>query len=257
MQSAKYQERRDDCFSNQLKMEPEIELREGKISTEELANWFGVKKKTFQNSKVKKLEELKIFADFKEVEKGYYYISKVKIPIYCKKGSRAYNIVKRNFFNAWHKSGYDTASRVGSQIYSGNTELKKTIQESTAKAYTARVRSEFYGKVWDQNDRGSKGTCKFAYVKENNWNEAILLTEEQNKKINEIRKTIYTNEQESFLYDALLHHEITQEEYDEGLQSWNTKEARAERYFTFLDQVSEMLGFPPDKVTLLINDSLQ
>ncbi len=62
--------------------------------------------------KKKKLEELKIFADFKEI-RGGVEITNIKIPVYAKKGSKAYNIIKENFIKTWHKSSYDTASRIG------------------------------------------------------------------------------------------------------------------------------------------------
>ena len=99
-----------------------MELKLGKMSRLELSQWFGVKPNTYDHSKKKKLEELKIFADFEETYGGVN-ITKIKIPIYAKKGSRAYNIIKNAFSDAWHKSGYDTAARVGSQIWKESLEL--------------------------------------------------------------------------------------------------------------------------------------
>ena len=46
-----------------------MELKIGTMTNIELAEWFGISLSTFKNGKKKKLEELKLFADFCE-EKG-------------------------------------------------------------------------------------------------------------------------------------------------------------------------------------------
>ena len=42
----------------------EIELKLGKMTRAELAEWFGIKPRSYDNAKAKTLEELKLFADF-------------------------------------------------------------------------------------------------------------------------------------------------------------------------------------------------
>ncbi len=226
----------------------EIQLKLGKMTREELAKWFNVKPQTYTQSKKKKLEELKIFADFKEVYGGVE-ITNIKIPIYAKRGSRAYNIIKENFAKTWHKSGYDTAARVGSQIWKENKDLQNMVSEKTAKAYTSRVRTEFYGRVY-KKEQGIFGWCKYAYVVSNEWKEAILLTDEQSNQVAELIHRVYTNEQEPYIYEAYKEGSITEAEYEEFQEDWKRKSE--ERYFIFIEELEEMLGFRPTKVTRII-----
>lgn len=214
----------------------------------ELANWFNITFSTYTHNRKKKLEELKIFADFEEIYGGVNIIN-IKIPIYAKKGSRAYNIIKENFSNAWHKSGYDTAARVGSQIWRENPKLQDMINESTAKAYTSRVRTEFYGRV-HKKENGSLGWCKYAYVVSNEWEEAILLTDEQSALVSELIHKIYTNEQEPYVYEAFCSGQITEAEYNEFQKDW--KDKAGDRYFQFIEALYELLGFYPTKVTKIM-----
>ena len=60
---------------------PQMELKLGKMSTKELAEWFGISYGAFRNSKEKKLEELKGFASFEEVYGGVN-ITQIINPIY-------------------------------------------------------------------------------------------------------------------------------------------------------------------------------
>lgn len=227
-----------------------MELKLGKMSRLELSQWFGVKPNTYDHSKKKKLEELKIFADFEEVYGGVNII-KIKIPIYAKKGSRAYNIIKNAFSDAWHKSGYDTAARVGTQIWRENLELQNMITETTAKSYAARVRTEFYGRVY-KKEIGLLGWCKYAYVVENKWEEAVLLNDEQNKQVTDLIRKIYTNEQEPLVYEAYQEGSITEKDYEEFQKDWKNK--AGERYNIFIKELSDLLGFYPTKVTKIINN---
>ena len=157
-----------------------MELIEKIYSSKELAEWFGISPKTFSNKRKKYLNNLKYFADFEDLggQKGIL-IKQVLNPIYSKKGSIAYQIIKDNFHKAWHSSGYDTAARVGSQIWKENEELQQLISEATAKQYVLKARTEFYGKVYDRDSYGELGICKPVYIARNSWDEAILLTDEQ------------------------------------------------------------------------------
>lgn len=230
-----------------------MELIEKIYSSKELAEWFGISPKTFSNKRKKYLNNLKYFADFEDLggQKGIL-IKQVLNPIYSKKGSRAYQIIKDNFHKAWHSSGYDTAARVGSQIWKENEELQQLISEATAKQYVLKARTEFYGKVYDRDSYGELGICKPVYIARNSWDEAILLTDEQIATINKIRREIYDDEQAPMLDEALIHHEISEEEYEKILKDYNSKEKRAERYYSFINRVADELGIMPDKVTLII-----
>lgn len=230
------------------------ELKIGKVTSKELASWFGLTYGSYRNKKKTCIKELKDFASFKEVHGGVV-IEEIYIPVYEKiSKSRAYQIIKENFHNAWHSSGYDTAARVGSQIWRENKELQELIKESTAKHYASKVRSEFYGRVYKQ-EKGSIGYCKYDFVKRNGWEEAELLTEEQYAAIKELKKEIYVNEQEPYLYESLIKGEITESQYQEAINDWNSEENRAERYNRFTEGLLKITeGIPPNKVTKIIQE---
>lgn len=124
------------------------------------------------------------------------------------------------------------------------------ISLQTAKAYTSRVRSEFYGRVY-KKEMGTLGWCKYAYVVINQWDEAVLLNEEQNQKVNELIHRIYSNEQEPLMYEAYKEGGITKEEYEEFQEDW--KNSAEDRYFIFITGLEKILGFCPTKVTRIIN----
>ena len=124
------------------------------------------------------------------------------------------------------------------------------ITETTAKSYAARVRTEFYGRVY-KKEMGLLGWCKYAYVVENKWEEAVLLNDEQNKQVTDLIRKIYTNEQEPLVYEAYQEGSITEKDYEEFQKDWKNK--AGERYNIFIKELSNLLGFYPTKVTKIIN----
>lgn len=220
------------------------------MSNQELAEWFGIKISTLRNCRQKKLKELQEYADF-TVNSQNIIINKIYDYEYVKKESRAYKIIKENFHKAWHKSGYDTAARVATQIYNSNEELRSLITIETAKNYVLKARKEFYGRVVIE-ERGTRGTCKYEYIKQNQWEEALLLTEEEKAKVKEIIKNIYYNEQEPLIYQSLKQKEISEDDYAAAMKEWNSPENRQKRFERFVKEVSDVLGYFPDKVTQLL-----
>ena len=97
------------------------ELKEGKITLKELAEWFGVSYDWFCHSKEKKMQQLKVFADYhlepcgKTGKKFNIIIDKVLCPEY----SSAYEEVRKLKPKYWdtHGTGVDTAARVGNEMW--------------------------------------------------------------------------------------------------------------------------------------------
>lgn len=229
------------------------QLKTGKILFKDLANWFGIKLNTLEHTKEKRLKELETFATF-ELCRGGVEIKEVKIPVYAKQGSKAMQIIRKEFFNFWHKSGLDTAARVGTDMWKNIKELSELISEKTCKAYVAKIRAEFFGKVYLPNDHGTLGRCEYTYVVANRWSEAEKLNEIQIQQINQIKKEIYVNEKEPLLYEALKCGEITEEQYDAAIAEWNSKDNRQDRYERFIEKIVDTLGFSPQKVTQIIKE---
>lgn len=67
---------------------------------------------------------------------------------------------------------------------------------------------------------------KLVYATHNDKDKTVLLTDEQINIIDEIRRKVYDNEQRPLLDEALLEGEITEEEYNEALKEWESKENR-------------------------------
>ena len=79
-----------------------MKLKIGKMTNQELADWFEIKLKTFKNTKRKRLEELKEYADFYE-EKGKVYITHIYEDTYSRK--KVYPRVKELMPVLWNKEG--------------------------------------------------------------------------------------------------------------------------------------------------------
>lgn len=222
-----------------------MELKLGKMTLEELANWFGCSYSTIRkgNAKKTRLEKLKTYAEY-HFEGKSIYIDKIYIPCY----STAYDVVKDKFPETWHENGIDTCARVGSEIYWKNEIVKSTIQESTAQQYANRVKIELYGHN-HLNDEGTRGTSEYCWCRKVG-SDCEPLTDEQYAIIRECSKEVYgaiVGEKAALLNDALKNNEITLEEFQMGLTL--TEEERNDCYFAFVDMVSKRLKFFPDKAT--------
>ena len=160
-----------------------VELKEGYITSKDLAKWFGIKANTLSKNKQKKLQELKNYADF-EVKKNKVYIKKVLKPYY----SKAYDTVLNCIDSCWSQTGLDSCSRVSMQILEENHELK--IKPSTIYSYTRSGRDLLYGKPF--TTIGTIGSCVYVWCKrsldENNQIHYDFLTEEEQ----EIKKKLIT-----------------------------------------------------------------
>lgn len=73
-----------------------MELITGIYTNKQLAQWFGIKEKTFANTKKKRLEELREYADFYE-EKKKIIITNVKQEFYKKDRCKLEEILEQNW----------------------------------------------------------------------------------------------------------------------------------------------------------------
>ena len=187
-----------------------MELKLGIMTNAELADWFGVKPKTFANAKAKKLEELKEYAEFKE-SRGKVEIVTIYYPVYIQKKSRNYEIVKEGFEKNLNPSGLDTLRRISCQICEDNPDL--TIALNTAYCYTADYAKEAYG-VTNSNICGTKGCRHYEFGK---WVEGeeypIALTEEENIIKQRLLKKYFgdTEEKQLLVKNLISAGELTRE----------------------------------------------
>lgn len=154
-----------------------MELKEGIMTNEELAEWFGVKLTSFKNTKRKKLEELKLFADFYE-EKGKVIITEIYEPIYQKQQGKTKQMVISKIDQVWSEDGLDSCSRVGNKICELLEEEGIVRKPNTVIAYTRQGRNELYGIPFI--NEGKIGKCIYIWCKRDpETGEYDLLTEEE------------------------------------------------------------------------------
>ena len=237
------------------------ELKEGKITLKELAEWFGVSYDWFCHSKEKKMQQLKVFADYhlepcgKTGKKFNIVIDKVLCPEY----SSAYEEVKKLKPKYWdtHGTGVDTAARVGNEMWRKEKTVNSRIKVSTCENYTKAVEREEYGSLL-LNTRGTKGYRKYVYCekkldKETGEHYYRPLTEDELKLIvDAIREAkIDTSLDESMFADEVYNNrkEYTTEELQLMAYKILMRKITEAKYENFIIIATDKLGFRPIKAT--------
>ena len=224
-----------------------LELVEGQLmSNNDLAEWFQIKPGSFRNTKAKKLEELKKYAEY-EIQGAKVLITKVIEPKFIKK--KDYFIVREEFTQVYNKSKIDTASNVSKKIYN-KRKSDLSIKESTTYEYTREARNELYGKPFV--GKGKLGTCRYIWVKK--------LGEGQYERFNDTEQAIYkrllvkyfrgTDEKTIFVEDMIKRGEITKEEaWDVFSDMMNLDQG----FMNFKAEMEEAIGYPIVRVTEIEN----
>ena len=226
-----------------------MELKLGKMTQKELAEWFGITYGSFKahaETRAKRMEILKFFADY-HIEKKSVYIDKIHIPVY----SKAYDIVKEEFPKTWHQNGIDTCARVGAEIYYKNKKVKTQVQLTTTQAYTRLVKKELYGRNHIK-ECGTKGYSEYVWGKILPGGQCEELSPEEKEIVKECSQESYgktLSDKVALLADAFNKHEITEQEFDEGCHL--TSEEKTACYGQFCSLVMNKLGFMPDRLTKL------
>lgn len=231
-----------------------MELKLGKMSNKELAEWFGIGANSFRNRKKQKLEELSAFAKYEDIYGGVN-ILEIYNPVYSKTGSKSKQIIFDEFLNEWDKSGLDTVNNVTKKIYfkRGN-EL--TVLESTGYQYALQARNEYFGKPY--LEIGKLGKCMYVWCKKEVTEDGtVVLTlfneEEQAIKRDLMTKYFKTDEEKDIMLAEMVKSgEITKEEaYDKMVEMRGLNE---EGFIGFKTALEEALGASIVKGTLVEAD---
>ena len=236
------------------------ELKQGKITYKELADWFGISYSTMrrQDAKEKKLVILSFYADFhiettKSGKKTYIVIDKVKEPIYTKIKERY-----ADWESTWdiNGDGVDTVKNASNNFYNQNPDLKVSIAPSTNYNYYGDARREDYGRAVGllKGQCGKKGISYRVWAQEIRPGKYRVLAKEELDKINEIKEAMHLNvkvdadelkdlkkeyknmsEEEKAAANALLGKNILEQQDDN-------------QYLTYLGRIAETLGFMPKRV---------
>lgn len=174
-----------------------MKLKLGKMTSKEVAAWFGISYTYFKNHKEKKLEELKEYAEFEVVYGGINILKIIDNSAYCKTRSRDKKLINEVFDENWNESGIDTCSNVSNKIYD-KYGSQMGVELSTAYRYTLGARDELYGKPFSNG--GINGACRYLWCKREVMENGIeILTEfsEEEKKIKDklLKKYFATNEE--------------------------------------------------------------
>ena len=211
-----------------------LELVEGQLmSNNDLAEWFQIKPGSFRNTKAKKLEELKKYAEY-EVQGSKVLITKVIESKFVKR--KDYSIVKEEFTQVYNKSKIDTASNVSTKIYS-KRKSDLSIKPSTTYEYTKEARNELYGKPFV--GKGTLGTCRYIWVKKLDEGQYERFNDEEEAMYKKLLVKYFKNSDDKgiFVNEMVKNGEITEEE------AWQTYKEITNLEFSFMNFKAEMEEF--------------
>lgn len=212
-----------------------MELKTGIMTNQELADWFGIKEKSFRTTRQKKLEELKEYAVFEDM-RGKVNIKKIIKKQYTK-GSRDFKLIKEKTKEQWNENGIDTCRLVAKKIAKKyKQELK--VSDNTLYNYTCISKRELWGKAFGAG--GEIGYCVSEICKVIN-EICIELTEEENKIKKALLKKYFGSADEKVLYvkDLVDNEEITKEESWELLEDIMNLDSN---YWFFKCELQEKIG---------------
>lgn len=232
-------------------------LKLGKITTKELADWFGVGYGAFRNNKSAKLEELKLYCEYEEVYGG---VNIIKIydennTEFRKDNKKNYNIIKSSFDKEWNDNGIDTCSNVAFKIYD-KYKNELSIAGTTAYNYALKARHELFGTPFVEV--GELGSCIYLWCKKEVLPNGVIVYTQFNDKEEQIRKDLMKKhfstdiEKEVFIAEMVAAGEITKEQaYDALVAAKNLNKAG---YGGFLKALKEAIGCDVGKATLIMKN---
>lgn len=199
----------------------------------QIAEWFGLKAKKFSNKeqKERKLEQLKIFADYELVgdKTKKIYIKEVYNPIYSKLGSRNQQIINDIYESYWSENGrgLDTCERVGTAIYKDN---RTSLTYKSTVNYVGRSKRKDFGKNY--MNAGLKGHSIYAwgkYIQDGEEIKLIPLTKEQEEIKNKLIKKYFgdTTDKQIFVQGMVDNGEISKE------QAWDVLDELTNMSYNF------------------------
>ena len=229
------------------------ELKLGKVTSKELAEWFGIKPSSFANMKAKKLEELKNYADF-EIKNRSIYIKEIYMSEYIK--MKHSDLVKDSLVELWCPNNLDTCKNVTKKLTKKYNKEELPLQESSLYNYTRASRDELFGKPL-KNNRGTLGKCEYEWVKEvdGETNTYEALTDEERQLFQSLMKKYFGNMEEKALIVeiSIKKGEIKKEEawevYEE-LTNMNDKS-----FVDFLHEAEELIGYKIVRATRIDKDN--
>lgn len=215
-----------------------MELKLGKMSNKELAEWFGISVGSFKNRRKDKLEELKGYANFNIVYGGVE-IKEIYENEFNKSRKSNYVKIRDKIDEKWNDNGLDTCKNVSKKIIKdiGN-EL--ALADSTVYVYTRQGRDELYGKPYGIS--GKIGNCVYILCKSTENGLEFFTEEEKKKKDMLIRKYYGDTTERMIILDAMvLAGDLKKEDYYDTLHELDQMN-NTTKYMEFLAELQTELG---------------
>lgn len=227
------------------------QLKLGIISSEELADWFGIKYDTYRHSKAKKLAILEKYCRFKEVPKKGVEILELYHPDvieYSKARDRVEKLAKGN----WKIDTWRTARQVNEDIFIEDPVLSSMISFETSYNYVCCWKRMEYGVAYVRH--GRSGRCVSQIVKIGPGGELIEFTPEEKQIKNKLIKKYFgtDDEKEYIILEEFRAGNCTGDEVAYALL--NIKNHTEANVQAFLTELKKALG-PTAKATKLINET--
>lgn len=225
-----------------------MQLKVGKMTNKELAEWFGIKPNSFTQHKKKKLEELKEFCFFEEVYGGVE-ITAIISDTYIKNSQKIREVYQQGFEEL--RQPIDTVSHINNQIYEKYSDQLATLSSpESGYRYAIEVRNAHYGVPFKGN--GSKGHCYYLWCKmeEHNGEQFYIQFNEEEEKIKQdlLKKHFGTNvEKDLLIAEMVAMGEISKEDaYDVMMEYRNLN---AQGFMGFLKSLEMAIGSKVVKAT--------
>lgn len=230
-----------------------MELKLGKMTGKELAEWFGIGEGSFKNNKEKKLEELKYFADYhlEGNKTKKVIIDKIYEPVYSKKeGGDTYQEVINKIDEIWSENGLDSCSRVGYEICELLDKEGVSKTPGTIIEYTRKGRNELYGKPFQEG--GKLGNCIYIWCKRDaETGRYNFLTEEEQKIKSQLQTKYFgdVTEKQILVKGMVEVGEISKEEAWDVLEELTNM--RTGNFMMFLKELQQKVGCQVVRGTLV------
>lgn len=225
-----------------------MELKLGKMTTKELAEWFGMSYGAFRNAKKKKMEELENFCCYEEVYGGIE-VTAIINPTYTKNSQKIREIYQQGFEEL--RQPIDTVSHINNQIFDKYCDQLTTLSSpESGYRYAIEVRNAHYGIPFKGN--GTKGHCYYLWckVEEKNGEQFYVQFNEEEEKIKQelLKKYFGTNvEKDLLIAEMVTMGEISKEDAYDIMMEYRNLSAKG--FMGFLKALEAEIGSKVVKAT--------
>ena len=218
-------------------------LKMGKMGTQEIADWFGIAKKTYTNSTPRYLEKLKEYADFERV-RGGVIIKKIYFSEYIKN----YNFADAQYLNKeierciTEQDGLASIAGVARKAREECPELQLLSEKQVAKRFSA-VANIHYGDYCFFS-RGKTGTREREWaIKIDDYNHYRALSPEEYKLLTELVSSIYSKDGDKILRKKKLEMQLRKKEIDVDTYFEKIEEQELDSFPQVLAEFKDKTGY--------------